>query len=63
MCHHAHFHVMLSSKDKKHVKKLAGIMIPIYASVMLAAIAVVAVAGGTPPKGELVAVNASSATR
>jgi hypothetical protein len=60
MCQHVH--VTLSAEEKKDVRKLAGVMIPIYASIMLAAIAVVAVAGG-PPKGELVATNSTPATR
>ena len=63
MCHPAHIHVMLSAEDKKDVKKVAGIMIPVYASAMLALIAFVAVAGGSR-QGELVASTAvSAATR
>ena len=49
MCHPAHIHVMLSAEDKKDVKKLAGIMIPIYASAMLALIAFVAVTASSTP--------------
>ena len=41
MCHRVY--VMLSAEDKQDVKKLSGIMIPVYASIMLALIAVVAV--------------------
>ncbi len=52
MCHHVH--VTLSAEDKQDVKKLAGIMIPVYASIVLAMIAVVAVTG-TPRPGELIA--------
>jgi hypothetical protein len=63
MCHHAHVHVMLSAEDKKDVKKLAGVMIPVYASILLAMIAAVAVAGA-PRQGELIAsVAAPAATR
>ena len=52
MCHRVH--VMLSAEDKQDVKKLSGIMIPVYASIVLALIAVVAVSGSSP-QGELVA--------
>jgi hypothetical protein len=52
MCHHAY--VSLSAEEKKEVRKLSGIMIPIYASVVLAVIAVVSVTGGSR-QGELVA--------
>jgi hypothetical protein len=61
MCHPAHIHVMLSAEDKKDVKKLAGIMIPVYASAMLALIAFVAVTGSSR-LGELVASTAAPAT-
>ena len=60
MCHPAHIHVMLSAEDKKDVRKLAGIMIPVYASAMLALIAFVAVTGGSR-QGELVASTAAPA--
>jgi hypothetical protein len=60
MCHRVH--VMLSAEDKQDVKKLSGIMIPVYASI-LALIAVVAVSGSSP-QGELVAsTTAHAATR
>ncbi len=61
MCHHVH--VTLSAEEQKDVKKLSGIMIPVYASIVLAVIAVVSVTGG-PPRGELVASSsAPAATR
>jgi hypothetical protein len=60
MCHPAHIHVMLSAEDKKDVKKLASIMIPVYASAMLALVAFVAVTGGSR-QGELVASTAAPA--
>ena len=60
MCHPAHIHVMLSAEDKKDVKKLAGIMISVYASAMLALIAFVAVTGSSR-QGELVASTATPA--
>ena len=59
MCHHVH--VTLSAEDRKDVKKLAGVMIPVYASILLAAIAVVAV-NGSPRQGEQVAASAAPAT-
>ena len=61
MCHPAHIHVMLSPEDKKDVKKLAGIMIPVYASAMLALIAFVAVTA-SPRQGELIASTTATAT-
>jgi hypothetical protein len=54
MCHHVHIHVRLSAEEKKDVKKLTGIMIPVYASIVLAMIAVVAVTGSRP-QGEQIA--------
>jgi hypothetical protein len=52
MCHH--IHVTLSAEDKAAVKTVSGWMIPVYATVVLAAIAVVAASSG-PRNGELVA--------
>lgn len=61
MCHRVY--VMLSAQDKQDVKKLSGIMIPVYASIMVALIAVVAVSGSSQ-QGELVAsTTAHTATR
>ena len=60
MCHPAHIHVMLSAEDKKEVKKLAGIMMPIYASAMLALIGFVAVTASSR-QAELVASTAAPA--
>ena len=42
MCHHVH--VTLSAEEKKEAKKLAGVLIPIYASIALAMFALVTVA-------------------
>jgi hypothetical protein len=52
MCQHVH--VTLSAEDRKDVKKMSGIMIPVYASIVLAVIAVVAVGSG-PRQGQLIA--------
>ena len=52
MCHHGH--IKLSPEDMKEVKKLSGIMIPVYATAMVVLIAIVAVTGGSR-QGELVA--------
>ncbi|MGH6665217.1 MAG: hypothetical protein ACREB2_09995 [Pseudolabrys sp.] len=60
MCHHVH--VILSAEDKKEARKLAGVMIPIYASVVLAVIAVVAVSS-TTRQGELIASTSAPAVR
>jgi len=63
MCHNVHVHVTLSAEDKKDVKKLSGIMIPVYASIVLAVVAVVAL-GSAPRQGELIAsTSAPAATR
>ena len=63
MCHHAHVHVTLSAEDKAAAKKLSGIMIPVYASIVLAVIAVVAVSGA-PRQGEQIATTSvPAATR
>jgi hypothetical protein len=59
MCHR-HIHVALSAKDKKDVKKLSGIMIPIYTTAMLALVAFVMVAG-TARQGEMIASSTASA--
>ena len=58
MCHHVH--VTLSAEDKKGARKLSGIMIPVYASIVLAVVAVVTLTGG-PPRGELIASSAAPA--
>ena len=58
MCYRGY--VTLSAEDKQDTKKLSGIMIPVYASILLALIAVVAVTGSSR-QGELVASNAAPA--
>jgi hypothetical protein len=63
MCHHVHIRVLLTEEDRKDVKKLSGIMVPVYASVLLAMIAVVALSSGSR-QGELIASSsAANATR
>ena len=63
MCHHVHIRVLLTEEERRDVKKLSGILIPVYASVLLAMIAVVALSGGSR-QGELIAASsAPSATR
>lgn len=52
MCHH--IHVRLTAEERQDARKLAGIMIPIYASVVLAVIAVVAVTSA-PRQNEMLA--------
>jgi len=61
MCHHVH--VTLSAEDRQHVKKLSGIMLPLYASIVLAVIAVVAVSSGSRQDELVAASSAASATR
>ena len=63
MCHQVHVHVTLSAEDRRDVKKLSGIMIPVYASIILMVVAVVAVSSG-PRQGDLIASSsAPAATR
>jgi hypothetical protein len=61
MCHHVH--VRLSAEDKAAVRTISGWMIPVYATVVLAVIAVAAVTAA-PRQSELVASgSAPTATR
>ena len=62
MCHHAHVHVTLSAADKAAAKKLSGFLIPVYASIVLAVIALVAV-NGAPRQGEQIATSIPSTAR
>ncbi len=62
MCHHAHVHVTLSAEDKAAAKKLSGFLIPVYASAVLAVIALVAVTGA-PPQGEQIAASIPATAR
>jgi hypothetical protein len=57
MCCH-YVHVTLSAEDKAAVKTMSGWMIPVYATVVLAVIALVAVSGGQR-RGEIVASTAA----
>jgi hypothetical protein len=52
MCHHCR--IRLSAEDREDVRKLSGIMVPIYATAMVALLAFVVVTGGSR-QGELVA--------
>ena len=54
MCHHVHVHAPLSAEVRKAAKKPSGIMILVYTSVVLAAIAVLALSGA-PRQSEQVA--------
>jgi hypothetical protein len=58
MCHHAHTRIELSAEERKGLKKLSGLMIPIYASILLTLVAVVAL-GGSSRQGELVAASSA----
>jgi hypothetical protein len=55
-----HVHVTLSPEERARAKRLSGFMIPVYAAVVLAIIAVAAVTAG-PRSGVLVA-SASTPT-
>jgi hypothetical protein len=54
MCHHVYG---LTPEEKKDVRKLSGIMIPVYAATALAVIAVIALvaATGLSPQGKMAA--------
>jgi hypothetical protein len=58
MCRH--LHVTLSAEDKRDVKKLSGVLIPVYASIVLVVIAVVTFTGSSR-QNELIASTAVSA--
>jgi hypothetical protein len=57
MCHRVR--VLLSTEEKEDVKKLTGIMIPVYATIMLVLVAIVAV---TMQQEELIASNVTPIT-
>ena len=56
MCHHGR--IRLSTEDREDVRKLSGIMLPIYATAMVALLAFVVVTSGSK-QGELVASTAA----
>ena len=60
MCHHVY--VTLSAEEMAAARKMAGFMIPVYASIVLAVIAMVAVTG-TAPQGEQIVAAAVPAAR
>ncbi len=60
MCQCQGIHVTLSREEKASARRLAGLMIPVYAVVVLAVIAVAALAG-RQGAGELVASSAPPA--
>ena len=59
MCHHGG--IRLSAEDREDVRKLSGIMVPIYATAMVALLAFVVVTGATR-QGELVASTTAPAS-
>jgi hypothetical protein len=58
MCHHVY--ISLSAEEKKEAKKLSGILIPVYASIVLAVIALIAVTSA-PRQGEMLASRSAPA--
>jgi hypothetical protein len=52
--------ISLSAEDKAAARKIAGFMIPVYASILLAIVALMALGPG-PRQGELVAAAAAPA--
>lgn len=61
MCHHVH--VTLSAEDKAVAKKITGVMIPVFASILLAIVAAVAVTATAPRSHELMASASAPAAR
>ena len=59
MCHH--IHVTLSAHEKQHVRKLSGILLPVYASILLAVMALAAV-GSAQRSGEMIAASPAATT-
>jgi hypothetical protein len=59
MCHHGR--IRLSAEDREDVRKLSGIMVPIYATAMVALLVFVVVTGGSR-QGELVASTTAPAS-
>lgn len=59
MCQYGH--IQLSAEDRKNVRKLSGILIPVYASAVLALVFVTVVAAGSR-QGELIASTAATAS-
>ena len=60
MCHRVY--VTLSAEERAAAKKLSGYLIPVYASIVLAMIAVVA-GTGTPRQGKQIATTSVPAAR
>ncbi len=60
MCHRVR--VVLSAEERAAARRLTGYLIPVYAAVALAVIAVVAVSG-TPRQGERIATASVPAAR
>jgi hypothetical protein len=60
MCHHVH--VTLSAEEKKEAKKIAAALIPVYASIVLAVVALVTVVSAPRPGG-LIASGSVTAAR
>lgn len=61
MCHRVQ--IRLTAEEKKEARKVAGVMVPIYASVVLAAIVIIAVGSAPPPNDLLAQSSVSSAPR
>lgn len=61
MCHPVH--VLLSAEDKAAARKIAGFMIPVYASVLLAIGALVALNPAPRPSALVVSASAPAAQR
>jgi len=61
MCHHVH--VRLTAEDKQAVKTLSGLMLPVYASIVLVAIVAVTAGSGALQNESIAARSAPVATR
>lgn len=61
MCHRVH--VTLSAEDKATARRLTGVMIPVYASILLAVVAALALNAASPRTGTLVASATAAAAQ
>ena len=61
MCHRVT--ITLSAEERAAAKRVTGFLIPAYASIVLAAIAVVAVAGAPQQNEQIAAASVPAATR
>jgi hypothetical protein len=61
MCQHGR--IRLSAEDREDLKKLAGIVVPIYATAMVAMLALVVIVGGSRQSELVASIAAPASTR